>query len=49
MWTHFLITLCNSGPTRGFDTYAPTIVRSLGFAALESNALTCVVPAAAKQ
>ena len=42
MWLHFLITLCNSGPTRAFDTYAPTFVRSLGFAALTSNALTCV-------
>jgi hypothetical protein len=42
MWLHFLITLCNSGPTRAFDTYAPTIVRSLGFAALTSNALACV-------
>jgi MFS family permease len=42
MWLHFLITLCNSGPTRAFDTYAPTIVRNLGFAALTSNALACV-------
>lgn len=42
MWIHFLIALCNSGPTRGFDTYAPTIVRSLGFAAFSSNALASV-------
>lgn len=42
MWTHFLIALCNSGPTRGFDTYAPTFIRSLGFKSLESNALASV-------
>lgn len=42
MWIHFLIALCNSGSTRGFDTHAPTIVRSLGFAALLSNAIASV-------
>jgi hypothetical protein len=42
MWIHFLITLCNNGPQRAFDTYAPTIVRSFGFAALSSNALASV-------
>jgi len=42
MWVHFLIALCNSGPTRGFDTYAPTIIRNLGFTALSSNALASV-------
>ena len=42
MWIHFLITLCNNGPQRAFDTYAPTIVRSFGFPALTSNALASV-------
>ncbi|KAF2723171.1 MFS general substrate transporter [Polychaeton citri CBS 116435] len=42
MWIHFLITLCNNGPQRAFDTYAPTIVRGFGFAALSANALASV-------
>ena len=42
MWIHFLITLCNNGPQRAFDTYAPTIVRCFGFPALTSNALASV-------
>ena len=42
MWVHFLITLCNNGPQRGFDTYAPTIVGSFGFPKLTSNALASV-------
>lgn len=39
---HFLITLCNNGPQRGFDTYSPSMVNSFGFAALTSNALASV-------
>ena len=42
MWIHFLITLCNNGPQRAFDTYAPSIVRGFGFQALQSNALASV-------
>jgi MFS family permease len=42
MWTHFLITLANNGPQRAFDTYAPSIVNSFGFAALQANALASV-------
>jgi MFS family permease len=42
MWIHFLITLCNNGPQRAFDTYAPSIVRGFGFKALQSNALASV-------
>ncbi|OJJ52075.1 hypothetical protein ASPSYDRAFT_165157 [Aspergillus sydowii CBS 593.65] len=42
IWVHFLITLCNNGPQRAFDTYAPSIVRSFGFGSLVSNALAAV-------
>ncbi|KAL6702571.1 hypothetical protein ACN47E_001354 [Coniothyrium glycines] len=42
MWCHFAITLCNNGPQRAFDTYAPSIVRSFGFGALRSNAMAAV-------
>ncbi|KAM0712282.1 hypothetical protein Q7P37_011376 [Cladosporium fusiforme] len=42
MWVHFLITLCNNGPQRAFDTYAPSIVSSFGFPPLTSNALASV-------
>ncbi|PNS18223.1 hypothetical protein CAC42_7592 [Sphaceloma murrayae] len=42
MWVHFLITLCNNGPQRAFDTYAPTIVSSFGFPALSANAFAAV-------
>lgn len=42
LWLHFLITLCNNGPQRAFDTYSPSIVNSFGFRNLESNALASV-------
>lgn len=42
LWVHFLITLCNNGPQRAFDTYSPSIVNSFGFAPLTSNALASV-------
>ncbi|KAJ1327038.1 MFS transporter ACS family pantothenate transporter [Microdochium nivale] len=42
IWCHFLITLCNNGPQRAFDTYAPSIVTSMGYAALVSNAMAAV-------
>ncbi|TWU78692.1 hypothetical protein ED733_005997 [Metarhizium rileyi] len=42
IWVHFLITLCNNGPQRAFDTYAPSIVTSFGFSNLVSNALAAV-------
>ncbi|KAM3563615.1 hypothetical protein MY1884_001196 [Beauveria asiatica] len=42
IWIHFLITLCNNGPQRAFDTYAPSIVTSFGFTGLSSNALAAV-------
>ncbi|KAL2836645.1 major facilitator superfamily domain-containing protein [Aspergillus pseudodeflectus] len=42
IWVHFLITLCNNGPQRAFDTYAPSIVTSFGFGPLSSNALAAV-------
>jgi hypothetical protein len=42
IWIHFLITLCNNGPQRAFDTYAPSIVTSFGFGSLVSNALAAV-------
>ncbi|ERF76214.1 hypothetical protein EPUS_09281 [Endocarpon pusillum Z07020] len=42
LWVHFLITLCNNGPQRAFDTYSPSIVNSFGFASLTSNALASV-------
>ncbi|OQO09986.1 hypothetical protein B0A48_04341 [Cryoendolithus antarcticus] len=42
MYVHVLITLCNNGPQRGFDTYAPTLVRGFGFEALSANALASV-------
>ncbi|OQU95372.1 hypothetical protein CLAIMM_01591 [Cladophialophora immunda] len=42
LWVHVLITLANNGPQRAFDTYAPTIVSSFGFAALSANALASV-------
>ncbi|KAK8126822.1 uncharacterized protein PG998_002581 [Apiospora kogelbergensis] len=41
-WAHFLITLCNNGPQRAFDTYAPSIVTSFGFGNLVSNAMAAV-------
>jgi len=42
LWIHLVITLCNNGPQRGFDTYAPTIVKGFGFEGLTSNALASV-------
>ncbi|KAK5996049.1 putative transporter-like protein [Cladobotryum mycophilum] len=42
IWIHFLITLCNNGPQRAFDTYAPSIVTSFGFGYLVSNAMAAV-------
>ena len=42
IWVHFLITLCNNGPQRAFDTYAPSIVTSFGFGSLVSNAMAAV-------
>ncbi|KAL4969849.1 major facilitator superfamily domain-containing protein [Aspergillus stella-maris] len=42
IWVHFLITLCNNGPQRAFDTYAPSIVTSFGFGNLVSNAMAAV-------
>ncbi|SCV72310.1 BQ2448_3847 [Microbotryum intermedium] len=42
LWMHFLITFCNNGPQRAFDTYSPSIVNGFGFAALTSNALASV-------
>ena len=42
IWVHFIITLCNNGPQRAFDTYAPSIVVNFGFGRLSSNALASV-------
>lgn len=42
MYVHVLITLCNNGPQRAFDTYAPTLVRGFGYEALKSNAMASV-------
>ncbi|KZM26831.1 transmembrane transport [Ascochyta rabiei] len=42
MWAHFAITMCNNGPQRAFDTYAPSIVRSFGFGQLRANAMAAV-------
>lgn len=42
VWVHVTISLCNNGPQRAFDTYAPSIVNGFGFAALTSNALASV-------
>ncbi|RMZ87742.1 hypothetical protein DV736_g5033, partial [Chaetothyriales sp. CBS 134916] len=42
MWCHLLITMCNNGPQRAFDSYAPTLVRGFGFQALSANALASV-------
>ena len=42
MWCHLVITLCNNGPQRGFDTYAPSLVEEFGFGELNSNALASV-------
>ncbi|KIW69924.1 hypothetical protein PV04_02239 [Phialophora macrospora] len=42
LYVHVLITLCNNGPQRAFDTYAPSLVNGFGFGQLSSNALASV-------
>lgn len=42
MWIHACITLSNNGPQRAFDTYAPSLVKEMGFAGLSANALASV-------
>ncbi|BEI82051.1 hypothetical protein CcaverHIS002_0212110 [Cutaneotrichosporon cavernicola] len=42
LWIHLLVTLCNNGPQRGFDTYSPSIVNSFGYGHLKSNAMASV-------
>lgn len=42
LWVHTAISLCNNGPQRGFDTYAPSLVTGFGFGPLRSNALAAV-------
>lgn len=42
VWIHCIITLCNNGPQRGFDTYAPSLVKEMGFGSLTANALASV-------
>ncbi|KAF2825228.1 MFS transporter-like protein [Ophiobolus disseminans] len=42
MWAHFAITMCNNGPQRAFDTYAPSLVREFGFGQLRANAMAAV-------
>jgi len=42
LWMHTFISLLNNGPQRAFDTYAPSIVTSFGFGALNSNAMAAV-------
>lgn len=42
LWVHAIITLCNNGPQRAFDTYSPSIVNGFGFPALTSNAMASV-------
>ncbi|KAF1347342.1 MFS general substrate transporter [Lizonia empirigonia] len=42
MWAHFAITMCNNGPQRAFDTYAPSIVQSFSFGQLGANAMAAV-------
>jgi len=37
-----MISIADTGPSRGFDTYAPTIIKSFGFPGLASNALASV-------
>jgi MFS family permease len=34
--------MCNNGPQRGFETYAPSLVKEMGFGGLTSNALASV-------
>ncbi|KAF5008069.1 hypothetical protein FDECE_5652 [Fusarium decemcellulare] len=42
IWIHVTITLANNGPFRGFDTYSPSIIKGLGYPALQSNAMAAV-------
>ncbi|EXJ61617.1 hypothetical protein A1O7_02045 [Cladophialophora yegresii CBS 114405] len=42
LYVHVLVTLCNNGPQRAFDTYAPSLVNGFGFGQLSSNALASV-------
>ncbi|EXK79929.1 hypothetical protein FOQG_15483 [Fusarium oxysporum f. sp. raphani 54005] len=42
IWIHVCITLANNGPFRGFDTYSPSIIKGLGYPALQSNAMAAV-------
>jgi hypothetical protein len=42
LWVHAIITLCNNGPQRAFDTYSPSIVSGFGFPPLTSNAMASV-------
>lgn len=42
LWIHLLISFCNNGPQRGFDTYSPSIVTSFGYGRLKSNAMASV-------
>ncbi|EPE02158.1 alternative sulfate transporter [Ophiostoma piceae UAMH 11346] len=42
LWVHTIISLCNNGPQRAFDTYSPTIVSGFGFPKLTSNAMASV-------
>ncbi|XEV07455.1 hypothetical protein FSHL1_012742 [Fusarium sambucinum] len=42
IWIHVFITLANNGPFRGFDTYSPSIIKGLGYPALQSNAMAAV-------
>lgn len=42
MYVHVAITLCNNGPQRAFDTYAPSLVKEFGYGDLSANALASV-------
>ncbi|KAJ3540186.1 hypothetical protein NM208_g4479 [Fusarium decemcellulare] len=42
IWIHVSITLANNVPIRGFDTYSPSIIKDLGYLALQSNAMAAV-------
>lgn len=42
IWVHVFISMCNNGPQRGFDSYSPSIVNSLGYNNLTANAMASV-------
>ncbi|KAK4202906.1 putative transporter [Triangularia verruculosa] len=42
LWSHVIITLCNNGPQRAFDTYSPTIISGFGYKKLQANAMASV-------